>query len=248
MIISKIMSQQGLRSFLRETSTISERLAQLKKLSISITDSDDDVYAMEKEMLTERARQLVSTLTLDMLGAVLPDRLGLESMTAPMYYADIYESEHIHACLFGFKSCDFLFPLHDHPDMYGFLKVLRGGLSVNSYTKLSRDEQEALKGIKSDALSANVTIAKFEGISNRWHSDDCVYLGPKFSNIHSLTPLEDGVAFFDLLMPGYHDKPCTYFKNIMQNPKLKQACLLQKIAEPEDYYCQVLPYEKIKTL
>ncbi|VDO29939.1 unnamed protein product [Onchocerca flexuosa] len=75
MIISKIMSQQGLRSFLRETSTISERLAQLKKLSISITDSDDDVYAMEKEMLTERARQLVSTLTLDMLGAVLPDRL-----------------------------------------------------------------------------------------------------------------------------------------------------------------------------
>ncbi|VDK75305.1 unnamed protein product [Onchocerca ochengi] len=316
------MSQQGLRSFLRETSAISERLAQLKKLSINITDSDDDVYAVEKEMLTERARQLVSTLTLDMLGAVLPDRLGLESMTAPIYYADIYETEHIHACLFGFKSCDFLFPLHDHPDMYGFLKVLRGGLSINSYTKLSRDEQEALKGIKSDALSSNVTIAKtvveqllwellseylqktdsspksepyisfrgssfpdfqfvasclvdlalftcqsehfggkhvialtgnmftllFEGISNRWHSDDCVYLGPKFSNIHSLTPLENGAAFFDLLMPGYRDKPCTYFKNIMQNPKLKQACLLQKIAEPEDYYCQVLPYEKIKTL
>ncbi|KAM3717644.1 2-aminoethanethiol dioxygenase [Dirofilaria immitis] len=202
------MSQQGLRSFLRETSAISERLSQLKKLSTNnITDSNDDTYVVETEILTERARQLVSTLNLDMLGAVLPDRRDLESMTAPIYYIDIYESEYIHACLFGFKNCNFLFPLHDHPDMYGFLKVLRGALSINSYTKLSHDEQEALKEIKSDALSPSVTIAKFEGISNRWHSDDCVYLGPKFSNIHSLTPLEDGAAFFDLLMPGYRDKP-----------------------------------------
>ncbi|MCP9262586.1 hypothetical protein DINM_005951 [Dirofilaria immitis] len=198
------MSQQGLRSFLRETSAISERLSQLKKLSTNnITDSNDDTYVVETEILTERARQLVSTLNLDMLGAVLPDRRDLESMTAPIYYIDIYESEYIH--------------------------VLRGALSINSYTKLSHDEQEALKEIKSDALSPSVTIAKFEGISNRWHSDDCVYLGPKFSNIHSLTPLEDGAAFFDLLMPGYRDKPCTYFKNIVQNPKLKQACLLQKL-------------------
>uniref|UniRef100_A0A915PT19 Cysteine dioxygenase n=1 Tax=Setaria digitata TaxID=48799 RepID=A0A915PT19_9BILA len=241
------MSQQGLRSFLRETSAISERLTQLKKLSNTITDSDD-AYTVERETLVERARQLVSTLTLDMLGAVLPDRFGLESMTAPMYYADIYESEHIHVCLFGFKDCDFSFPLHDHPEMYGFVKVLRGGLAISSYTELSRDEQEALKGAKSKTLSSNVTFARFEGISNRWHSDDCVYLSPKFGNIHSLTPLEDGAAFFDLLMPGYGDKPCTYFKNVIQNPKLKQTCLLQKIAEPEDYYCQVLPYEKIKAL
>lgn len=89
---------------------------------------------------------------------------------------------------------------------------------------------------------------RFEGISNRWLSDDCVYLSPKFGNIHSLAPLEDGTAFFDLLMPGYGDKPCTYFKNAIQNPKLKQICLLQKIAEPEDYYCQLLPYEKINEL
>uniref|UniRef100_A0AAF5PV35 Uncharacterized protein n=2 Tax=Wuchereria bancrofti TaxID=6293 RepID=A0AAF5PV35_WUCBA len=244
MIISKVMSQQGLRSFLREVSAISERLAQLK-LSNTITDDDN---AVEREILSERACRLVSTLTLDMIGAILPDRLGLESMTAPMYYVDIYESEHIHACLFGFKSCNFMFPLHDHPDMYGFVKVLRGALAINSYTKLSHDEQKILKRTKWNTLSSNVVIARFEGITNRWHSDDCVYLGPKFGNIHSLTPLEDGAAFFDLLMPGYGDKPCTYFKNVIQNPKLKQACLLQKIAEPEDYYCQLLPYEKIRSL
>lgn len=75
MIISKIMSRQGLRSFLREVSAISERLTQLK-LSDTITDSDN-AYTAEIEMLSERARRLVSTLTLDMLGAVLPDRRGL---------------------------------------------------------------------------------------------------------------------------------------------------------------------------
>uniref|UniRef100_A0A0R3RVW0 2-aminoethanethiol dioxygenase n=1 Tax=Elaeophora elaphi TaxID=1147741 RepID=A0A0R3RVW0_9BILA len=246
MIIPKVMSQHGLRSFLREVSSISERLTQLK-LS-STTANIDDSYAVETEMLTERARRLVSTLTLDMLGAVLPDRLGLASLTAPMYYIDIYESEHIHACLFGFKSCDFHFPLHDHPDMYGFVKVLRGAVSINSYTELSYDEREALKRTKSNTVSSTVTIARFEGISNRWHSDDCVYLGPKFGNIHSLIPLEEGTAFFDLLMPGYGKKPCTYFKNVIQNPKLKQACSLQKIAEPQDYYCQLLPYEKIRAL
>lgn len=69
------MSQQGLRSFLREVSAISERLTQLK-FSNTITDSDN-AYTTEAEMLSERARRLVSTLTLDMLGAVLPDRLGL---------------------------------------------------------------------------------------------------------------------------------------------------------------------------
>ncbi|CAG9539644.1 unnamed protein product [Cercopithifilaria johnstoni] len=245
MIISKVMSQQGLRSFLREVSAISERLTQLK---LSNTTDSDNAYAAETEMLSERAHRLVSTLTLDMLDVVLPDRLGLASMTAPMYYVDIYESEHIHACLFGFKSCDFLFPLHDHPDMYGFVKVLRGALAINSYTELSHDERETLQWTKSNALSSSVTIARFEGTSNRWHSDDCVHLGPKFGNIHSLAPLEDGTAFFDLLMPGYREKPCTYFKNIIQNPKLKQTCLLQKIGEPEDYYCQLLPYDKIRAL
>uniref|UniRef100_A0A1I7VC95 2-aminoethanethiol dioxygenase n=1 Tax=Loa loa TaxID=7209 RepID=A0A1I7VC95_LOALO len=220
------MSQQGLRSFLREVSAISERLAQLK-LSDTITDSSD-AYTAETETLSERARRLVSTVNLDMIGAVLPDRLGLESMTAPMYYVDIYESENIHACLFGFKSCDFSFPLHDHPDMYGFVKVLRGALAINSYTELSHGEREAMKRTESNGLSSNVTIARFEGISNRWHSDDCVYLSPKFGNIHSLVPLEDGTAFFDLLMPGYGNKPCTYFKNLIQNPKLKQNMFIAK--------------------
>lgn len=80
-------------------------------------------------------------------------------MTAPMYYIDIYESERIHACLFGFKSRDFVFPLHNHPDMYGFMKVLRGALAINSYTELSHDER-ALKRINSNELSSNVTIAR----------------------------------------------------------------------------------------
>ncbi|VBB34250.1 unnamed protein product, partial [Acanthocheilonema viteae] len=65
------MSRQGLRSFLREVSAISERLSQLK-LSNTIADNDK-AHAVEIEMLSERVRQLVSTLTLDMLGAVLPD-------------------------------------------------------------------------------------------------------------------------------------------------------------------------------
>lgn len=75
MIISQLMSRQGLRSFLSELSAISERLSQLK-LSNTIADTDDSPTE-EAEMLTERARRLVSNLNLDMLGAVLPDRLGL---------------------------------------------------------------------------------------------------------------------------------------------------------------------------
>ncbi|VDM97896.1 unnamed protein product [Thelazia callipaeda] len=242
------MPRQGLRSFLRETSAISERLAQIKKLSNTIIDSDGD-YTIEKKMLIERARQLVSALTPDIVGAVLPDRLGLEAMTAPMYYADVYESEHIHVCLFGFKNCNFVFPLHDHPEMYGFLKVLRGAIALNSYTELSHDEHSKMRStVKLNARSSNRIVYRFDGVTNCWCSDECVYLGPEFGNIHSLTPLEDGAAFFDLLIPGYGNNRCTYFKNMTPNPRLKQTCMLQKIAEPEDYYCQVLPYNKIKAL
>lgn len=75
MIISKVMSRQGLRTFLRETSSISEQMAKLKKMSSSIID--DNFQAKEMEALVEQARHLVSTMNIETLGVMLPDRHGL---------------------------------------------------------------------------------------------------------------------------------------------------------------------------
>lgn len=84
-------------------------------------------------------------------------------MTAPMYYADVYQSEHIHVCLFGFKNQDFVFPLHDHPEIYGFLKVIRGAVAVNSYSLLPDDEQEQAKRSSSKRFASlsNIVAVRF---------------------------------------------------------------------------------------
>ncbi|VDN18272.1 unnamed protein product [Gongylonema pulchrum] len=232
------MPSNGLRHVLREASTISEKIFQLRKLPDSIT---------EIEKLLEQARQLVSTVTVDTLGVVLPNRHGLESMTSPMYYADIYQSEYMHVCLFGFKDCDFVLPLHDHPGIYGFVKVIRGAITVNSYTELP--SHAALRNIIAARSSSNKDCCRFEGQFSRWSSDECVCLSPSCGNIHSIAALEDGAAFFDLLIPGYGDKPCTYYSMLGRNSvQPKQRCFLQKTGEPEDYSCHVLPYKTVKIL
>lgn len=44
-------------------------------------------------------------------------------------------------------------------------------------------------------------------------------LEPNKVNVHMIEALDDGAAFFDLLVPGYHseNRPCTYYNIINDN-------------------------------
>lgn len=243
--LGRVMSRQGLRSFLREASAVSEKISALR----SASTANDAEAAVQLDSLVNEARKLVSSVSLDVICADLPDSKGLEAMSAPMFYADVYQSSNIHVCLFGFKDRDFVLPLHDHPDMYGFVKVLRGAVSVSSFSDVPAGQH---KNIKLNRHQRNPTTdlrpVRYEGQELRWSSDDCIYLGPFHGNLHSIAAVEDGTTFFDLLIPGYRDNQCTYYEPFGKVPKRRHFCYLQKIPEPEYYYCEVLPYEPLNSL
>ena len=58
---------------------------------------------------------------------------------APVTYIGIYEDRDISVGIFIIRrGCRI--PLHNHPGMYGILKVVHGCVDVSSYTKVSPDQ------------------------------------------------------------------------------------------------------------
>uniref|UniRef100_A0A1I7WCR1 2-aminoethanethiol dioxygenase n=1 Tax=Heterorhabditis bacteriophora TaxID=37862 RepID=A0A1I7WCR1_HETBA len=78
---------------------------------------------------------LVSTVTENMIGNLPPVEL-CTLQAAPVLYTAVFESSIIHASIFGFSRAHEVIPLHDHPQMHGFIKVLRGSLKVTSFSFL----------------------------------------------------------------------------------------------------------------
>lgn len=123
------MGRQLLRHFLRDSTNIAVQLTRTPLLPNSIDE------------LVKQASSLVSSVSQTLLQIDLPDNTALESMEAPVFYADVYESNQIHTCLFGFKRAGNQIPLHNHPNMYGFIKVIRGSVQIRSYSWLNVEEK-----------------------------------------------------------------------------------------------------------
>jgi len=82
-------------------------------------------------------------------------------------------------------------PLHDHPDMHVFMRVLLGSLHVHSYTRVS-------------PTHARRTTTDLDEHSPVW------LVEPHRDNLHALHARTDAV-FLDVLRPPYIDRVCTYY-------------------------------------
>ncbi|CAK9832731.1 2-aminoethanethiol dioxygenase [Anthophora retusa] len=58
---------------------------------------------------------------------------------APMWVIDIFENKDFAISIFILKH-GFTMPIHDHPGMYGFLKVISGIVQVNNYTLKANED------------------------------------------------------------------------------------------------------------
>jgi len=83
-------------------------------------------------------------------------------------------------------------PLHDHPDMHVFMRVLLGSLHVHSYTRV-------------DHTHARRTVIDLDPDSPVW------LVEPHRDNLHALHARTD-VVFLDVLRPPYvAGRVCTYY-------------------------------------
>jgi len=128
----------------------------------------------------------------------LEDTLWISAPTG-IGYQDIYSGPEMTLCIFVLRKGAVL-PLHDHPGMHVFGRLLFGRMRVRSY-----DPAPPVDGLRQAVLHSDMLIGP----------DPTTYsLGPQEGNVHELMALEDS-AFFDILTPSYNPRTgrdCNYYR------------------------------------
>ncbi|KAL6055590.1 DNA damage-binding protein 1a [Balamuthia mandrillaris] len=147
----------------------------------------------------------------------------------------VYEAADFHMTCFLLPKGSAI-PLHNHPGMTVFSKLLFGKIKVRSYdlvsTTTNRGSTVAAAPIQA-ALVADIVVEAGQPTA----SPETQTVQPNHGNLHSISALEDS-AFFDLLTPPYSQpsRPCSYFREKTQLPTNDQhnlsLVLLEPIPEP----------------
>ncbi|XP_076062212.1 2-aminoethanethiol dioxygenase isoform X2 [Oratosquilla oratoria] len=185
---------------------------------------------------------LLSNLTsndINLEAALLTDRGNFESRDgAPVTYMLLYEDNDVTICVFILKRGVRL-PLHDHPGMYGLLKVIHGSVSIQSYTmEPSRGNYE---GIFSSIKHPLQTITA---------QDPACCLTPDMHNLHEIASVDGPAAFLDILSPPYGndnrlgiERECHYFKEKDGSQTCHNRVQLVSILSPPDFWCDKADYK-----
>ncbi|KAF3437944.1 hypothetical protein FNV43_RR20700 [Rhamnella rubrinervis] len=158
----------------------------------------------------------------------------------PITYLDIYESDSFTMCIFCFPTSSVI-PLHDHPGMTVFSKILYGSLHVKAYDWV---EPAVIREGKKQVRLAKVVVDKV--LTAPWGTS---VLYPKSGgNLHCFTAVTP-CAVLDVLTPPYREdagRKCTYYHdypysafstgNGIQIRDGKEYAWLAEIETPDDLY------------
>lgn len=221
----------------------------------------------------DEVKKLVSQLTLidchfDARAALFPVEVTSEMVpdVAPVTYTHVYEDQHMHMSIFGLRAHSSM-PLHNHPGMFGFMKVLYGRVAVNCYSKLDSlrlpATQRASRCFKQRLASwqePTVIPVVLESQHILDAASDALVLTPTSHNLHELVPVgQDEAVFFDLLTPPYlpGERDCAYFQKLDPVDDQSRAAVpapapqvhggnkvfwLSRIGPPAEYYCEEVPH------
>ncbi|CAI6360132.1 unnamed protein product [Macrosiphum euphorbiae] len=154
---------------------------------------------------------------------------------APVTYIEVFEDENVSIGVFVLRDGAKI-PLHDHPYMYGVLKVIYGKVKIQSYTPVHKDY--------SQINDCNISAIKLAPIIVGETDDPCV-LCPVEGNIHQVDTIDGPAAFVDILAPPYKtdipevgNRCCRYFKEVNISKDTKLAI----ISNPRDYWSDTALY------
>ena len=114
-------------------------------------------------------------------------------------------------------------PLHDHPNMSVFFRLVFGELKYHGYDKL--EEKFKYNDFSSDEylelLAKKTAIKAKKTRQMTLKKDALMYVRPSFNNLHTFEATENS-CFFDICLPNYtpqsHFRKITYFKE-RESPK-----------------------------
>lgn len=217
-------------------------------------------------------QEMVNEITCKDLGIVNPDELFNDNRfaneKAPCSFMHIFENDNVSLSVFVMRG-DFSMPLHDHPQMYGLVKVLYGKLRIQSYSMANIEEDMkqpfSLHNNKPFKVIREMPVT-------RTSSSACSVLTPIKNNFHELTAQDNVAAFFDILGPPYDTiipklgrRYCTFYNVKRPNGNLDlsssssmsidkkeqeqqhehEVVYLEKSIDSNNYYCDTLQTPKI---
>ncbi|CAH1996633.1 unnamed protein product [Acanthoscelides obtectus] len=147
---------------------------------------------------------------------------------APVTCIDIYEDENLTMGIFILKPGGNL-PLHNHPEMYGLIKVISGKVKITSYSlntpKTLEVDRRSFMDDHPTKLFSRKNIVTAELVSSEildTSSKPCM-LEPNEKNLHEIESVDGPAAFLDILAPPYgtmipNNGPrlCSYFAVLNQ--------------------------------
>ncbi|XP_028418211.1 2-aminoethanethiol dioxygenase-like [Dendronephthya gigantea] len=195
-------------------------------------------------------------LLMSMMGAITAEDVNLTPPTrerrlsypgeAPVSHVDILECPYFSMAVFIVSKGRKL-PLHDHPGMYGFCKVLYGSIQVNMYGTID-SEHENTNGAVANHNEMEPRKFLYQG-KHIFDSDNgvCV-VSPSHGNLHSIHAINGPAAFLDILGPPYSTekgRDCLYYKECHREDivdKQSNVIYLKEIPCPQEFFCNSQAY------
>jgi cysteamine dioxygenase len=205
-------------------SNSNDHIDSLKRLMNKITKHDLNFTLFDHIQTTETLNSI--------------EKMNLEKFlnsNAPVFYMKLYEDKIISVGIFIIKSHHRI-PLHDHPHMFGLIKVLDGHGHLNAYNV-------SFEKTKSELICTRHTSTTINSQS------ETAVLYPNQSNIHEIYTINnEHCAFLDILSPPYSDEnDCTCYIAIPSSQSTTEIndnerhYILKRIFD-EEYYTESLQY------
>ena len=147
---------------------------------------------------------------------------------SPILHMHVFEKSSCASLAVFLIRKGFKIPLHNHPNMYGLIKVLHGHGTINSYTLNETKNTTDNEIIATNECTRSLIIG------------DMLKLEPNLGNVHEISASSDSdLAFIDLIVPPYESN-CSYYEILKKNDNLVYLKVLNET--PADYYCDSLVY------
>ncbi|XP_017549864.1 2-aminoethanethiol (cysteamine) dioxygenase b [Pygocentrus nattereri] len=175
----------------------------------------------------------------------------------PVTYMHICETDDFSMGVFLLKHGTSI-PLHDHPGMYGLLKVLYGKVRISCFDRLDMSSESASGGQFNPPLlpfqKSSVRPSVRRSVGEYTEDNAPCVLSPHKDNIHQIEAVDGPTAFLDILAPPYDPddgRDCHYYKVLQpgsegvdkraEGQEQTQVWLME-IPQPSEFWCGGEPY------
>lgn len=174
----------------------------------------------------------------------MTEHLWLRRDKAPVTYVHIYESEDLSLGIFILKP-GMRLPLHDHPQMFGLIKVIAGTIKITSFSIVPESSRN-IEDQQCTSTTHVLTVEKSSEIEVGPDSESCL-LEPLRGNLHEIESLGGPAAFIDILSPPYETeipnvgpRKCTYYK--ITREVMPRLFIAEETDSPTWYWNDTYPY------